>query len=65
MEDERILALYRARDERAIAQTKIKYGKYCRVIGFSVPKRKKKIGKVEKSRDKYGKTPCKLQTTVL
>ena len=36
MEDEKILALYHARDERAIAQTKIKYGKYCRMIAYRI-----------------------------
>ena len=36
MEDEKILALYHARDERAITQTKIKYGKYCRTIAYRI-----------------------------
>lgn len=36
MEDEKILSLYLARDERAIMQTKIKYGKYCRTVAYRI-----------------------------
>lgn len=36
MDDEKILALYFSRDENAILQTKIKYGKYCRAAAYRV-----------------------------
>ncbi len=36
MVDEEIIALYWQRDELAIEQTKMKYGKYCRTIAFNI-----------------------------
>ena len=36
MDDEKILALYFSRDENAILQTKIKYGKYCRAAAYRI-----------------------------
>lgn len=36
MEDNQILALYRARDEQAIAQTEAKYGRYCHAIAYNI-----------------------------
>lgn len=36
MEDERIIELYEARNENAILQTKIKYGKYCRTTAYRI-----------------------------
>ncbi|MDD6543194.1 MAG: hypothetical protein PUF20_02295 [Clostridiales bacterium] len=36
MEDETILDLYFAREERAIAETGKKYGGYCRSIAFNI-----------------------------
>lgn len=36
MEDEGILALYRCRDERAILETRQKYGAYCRTIAQNI-----------------------------
>jgi len=36
MEDERIVALYWKRDENAIRETEIKYGKYCYTIAYHV-----------------------------
>ena len=36
MEDEKILALYCARDEAALAATQEKYGGYCRTIAGAV-----------------------------
>ena len=40
MEDNNIIDLYWERSEEAIAQTDIKYGKYCRYISFNVLKNK-------------------------
>ena len=37
MEDETIIDLYFAREERAIAETGKKYGGYCRPIAFHLP----------------------------
>ena len=36
MEDREILALYQSRDERAIAETKAKYGRYCFTIAHNI-----------------------------
>ena len=36
MEDEKILALYEARSEAAIAETSQKYGGYCRTIAYNI-----------------------------
>ena len=36
MEDSTIVALYWARDEEAIRQTQIKYGRYCYAIAYSI-----------------------------
>ncbi len=36
MEDERIIALYWERDEKAIAETEKKYGKYCYFIAHNI-----------------------------
>ncbi len=36
MEDSRIVALYWARDERAIVETKTKYGRYCYAIAYNI-----------------------------
>jgi len=36
MEDEQILALFRERDERAIAETEARYGAYCRQIALRI-----------------------------
>lgn len=36
MEDSKIVALYWARDEEAIRQTQIKYGRYCYAIAYSI-----------------------------
>ena len=36
LEDEKIIALYFERNENAIAQTKIKYGKYCHKVAYNV-----------------------------
>lgn len=36
MEDSKIVALYWARDEEAIRQTPIKYGRYCYAIAYSI-----------------------------
>ncbi|MBQ8403609.1 MAG: sigma-70 family RNA polymerase sigma factor [Clostridia bacterium] len=36
MEDSDILALYFARDERAIEETQKKYGRYCRTVAYNV-----------------------------
>ncbi len=36
MEDTKILELYEARDGEAIAQTKQKYGRYCRAIAYRI-----------------------------
>jgi len=36
MEDNKIVALYWARDEEAIRQTQIKYGRYCYAIAYSI-----------------------------
>ena len=36
MEDETIIDLYFAREERAIAETGKKYGGYCRSIAFNI-----------------------------
>ena len=36
MDDNRIIELYFARDERAIAETKEKYGKYCLKIAYNI-----------------------------
>ncbi|MCB6345160.1 RNA polymerase sigma factor [Enterocloster lavalensis] len=36
MEDNRIVELYWARDERAISETASKYGKYCHTIAYNI-----------------------------
>lgn len=36
MEDEKIIELYWARSERAISETILRYGGYCRTIAFSI-----------------------------
>ena len=36
MEDEKIVDLYWARSEKAVAETAAKYGKYCRTIAFNI-----------------------------
>lgn len=36
MEDEEIVGLYWARDQRAIAETQKKYGGYCRAIAYNI-----------------------------
>ena len=36
MEDEKILALYKARNEAAIAETSRKYGSYCGAIAYNI-----------------------------
>jgi len=36
MEDEKIIALYWERNEDAIRETEIKYGKYCRTVAYNV-----------------------------
>ena len=36
MEDEKIIELYWARSERAITETSLRYGGYCRSIAFSI-----------------------------
>ena len=36
MEDEKIIGLYRQRDEAAIRETKTKYGRYCYAIAYNV-----------------------------
>lgn len=36
MEDSKIVALYWARDEQAIRQTQIKYGRYCYAIAYNI-----------------------------
>ena len=36
MEDKNIIDLYNARDERAIAETSDKYGKYCYTIAYNI-----------------------------
>lgn len=36
MNDSEIIELYFARDESAVAQTDLKYGKYCRYIAFNI-----------------------------
>ena len=36
MEDEKIVSLYLSRDENAILQTKIKYGKFCRHLAYRI-----------------------------
>lgn len=36
MEDSRIVALYWSRDEHAIVETKIKYGRYCYAIAYNI-----------------------------
>ena len=36
MEDARIVDLYWARSEKAIAETSVKYGKYCYAIAYNV-----------------------------
>lgn len=40
MEDKEIVDLYWARSEKAITQTDVKYGKYCRYISFNILKNK-------------------------
>ena len=36
MEDNRIVELYWARDEKAISETASKYGKYCHTIAYNI-----------------------------
>ena len=36
MEDEKIIALYFARNEKAIAETDAKYGRYCRKVAYNI-----------------------------
>lgn len=36
MEDEKIVALYWARDERAVTESALRYGSYCRSIAFRI-----------------------------
>ena len=36
MEDERIVMLYWQRDESAIRETKMKYGKYCYTVAYNI-----------------------------
>ena len=36
MDDSRIIDLYFARSEQAISETKLKYGRYCRYIAYSI-----------------------------
>ncbi len=36
MDDKGIIALFFARDEKAIAQSDVKYGQYCRTISFNI-----------------------------
>ena len=36
MDDEKIIALYRERNENAIKETKLKYGRYCRTIANNI-----------------------------
>jgi len=36
MEDDRIIALYFDRDEQAIAETEMKYGRYCYTIAYGI-----------------------------
>ena len=40
IEDEKIVDMYWERSEEAIAQTDVKYGKYCRYISFNILKSK-------------------------
>lgn len=36
MNDEKIIALYLAREESALLETKLKYGNYCRAVAFRI-----------------------------
>ena len=36
MDDEKIIRLYEARDERALAETDAKYGRYCKSVAFNI-----------------------------